>query len=36
MVALRAADDGAKVPETVVPDLDFWLPTLRSVAASHP
>jgi predicted HD phosphohydrolase len=32
MVALRAADDGAKVPGAVVPDLEFWLPTLRRVA----
>ena len=35
MVALRAADDGAKVPDAVVPDLEFWLPTIRRVAESH-
>ncbi len=32
MVALRVADDGAKVPGAQVPGLDFWLPTLRSVS----
>jgi predicted HD phosphohydrolase len=34
MVALRAADDGAKVPGAAVPSLDFWLPTLRMVAGA--
>jgi predicted HD phosphohydrolase len=35
MVALRAADDGAKVPDAVVPDLGSWLPTLRRVAEAR-
>jgi predicted HD phosphohydrolase len=35
MVALRAADDGAKVPGTIVPDLNFWVPTIRRVAAAQ-
>jgi len=34
MVALRAADDGAKVPGAQVPGLEFWLPTLRTVAGA--
>jgi predicted HD phosphohydrolase len=31
MVALRVADDGAKVPGAQVPGLDFWIPTIRSL-----
>jgi predicted HD phosphohydrolase len=31
MVALRVADDGAKVPGAKVPGLDSWIPTLRAV-----
>jgi predicted HD phosphohydrolase len=33
MVALRTADDDAKVPGADVPGLDHWLPVIRSVAA---
>ena len=33
MVALRVADDGAKVPGAVVPGLDHWREALRAVAA---
>jgi hypothetical protein len=32
MVALRVADDGAKIPGAQVPGLDFWIPTIRSLA----
>ena len=32
MVALRVADDSAKVPGAVVPGLEFWIPVIRSVA----
>lgn len=32
MVALRVADDGAKVPGAVVPGLDVWIPTIRSLS----
>jgi predicted HD phosphohydrolase len=32
MVALRVADDSAKVPGAVVPGLEFWIPTLRGLA----
>ena len=32
LVALRRADDAAKVPNAVVPGLLSWLPTLRAVA----
>jgi len=32
-VALRVADDGAKVPGAVVPGLEHWSPALRAVAA---
>ena len=35
MVALRRADEGAKVPGTVVPGLDHWLPALHRVAAAE-
>ena len=34
MVALRIADDHAKVPDAVVPGLDHWLPSIRAVAAA--
>ena len=34
MVALRIADDHAKVPGAVVPGLDHWLPSIRKVAAA--
>lgn len=30
-VALRRADDGAKIPGAAVPPLEHWLPALRSV-----
>ena len=33
MVALRVADDSAKVHDAVVPGLEFWIPVLRTVAA---
>ncbi|MCU0273053.1 MAG: HD domain-containing protein [Acidimicrobiales bacterium] len=33
MVELRIADDGAKVPGAVVPDLDRWVAVVRAVAA---
>jgi predicted HD phosphohydrolase len=33
MVALRLADDGAKIPGAVVPGLDHWEPVLRAVGA---
>ena len=32
MVALRVADDSAKVHDAVGPGLEFWIPALRSVA----
>lgn len=32
MVALRVADDGAKVPGAAVPGLDVWIPTIRSLS----
>ncbi|MEI8238336.1 MAG: HD domain-containing protein [Actinomycetota bacterium] len=32
MVALRVADDHAKVPGAVVPSLDHWIPIIRTVA----
>ncbi len=32
MVALRVADDSAKVHDAVVPGLEFWIPSLRAVA----
>lgn len=32
-VALRMADDGAKIPGAVVPGLEHWIPVLRAVAA---
>jgi predicted HD phosphohydrolase len=32
-VALRRADDGAKVPDIDVPPLDHWLPAIDAVAA---
>jgi predicted HD phosphohydrolase len=32
MVALRVADDGAKIPGAQVPGLDFWIPTIRSLS----
>jgi hypothetical protein len=35
MVALRVADDGAKVPGTVVPDLEHWIPAIVRVAAAE-
>lgn len=31
MVALRIADDSAKVPGAMVPDLQHWLPAVRSL-----
>jgi predicted HD phosphohydrolase len=34
MVALRAADEGAKVPGAVVPGLEFWVPLIRSLSAA--
>lgn len=33
MVALRIADDGAKVPGAPVPSLEHWVPVIRSLAA---
>lgn len=35
-VALRRADDGAKVPGADVPALDHWLPAIDAVAARRP
>jgi predicted HD phosphohydrolase len=32
MIALRIADDHAKVPGAIVPGLDHWIPVLRHVA----
>jgi hypothetical protein len=29
------ADDGAKVPDAVVPELGPWLPTIRRLAGVH-
>lgn len=34
-VTLRIADDAAKVPRRVVPDLTHWRPALETVAARH-
>lgn len=31
MIALRVADDGARIPGAQVPGLDFWIPTIRSL-----
>jgi predicted HD phosphohydrolase len=35
MVALRIADDGAKVVGAQVPGLEFWVPVIRTVAEAH-
>jgi predicted HD phosphohydrolase len=35
MVALRRADDAAKVPGAKVPDLEVWVSMVRDVAARH-
>lgn len=35
MVALRIADDGAKVPGADVPALDHWIPIIERVAAAQ-
>lgn len=35
MVALRIADDGAKVVGAKVTGLEFWVPAIRSVAGAH-
>ena len=35
MVALRIADDHAKVPNAVVPRLEHWIPSLRTVALNQ-
>jgi predicted HD phosphohydrolase len=32
LVALRRADDGAKVPDAPVPSLEFWRPLVESIA----
>ena len=34
LLALRRADDDAKVPGAVVPDLDTWVPVLAAVSRS--
>lgn len=35
MVALRVADDSAKVPGAAVPGLDVWIPTIRSLSRTR-
>lgn len=35
LLALRRADDGAKVPGAVVPGLGRWAPVVRAVAQRH-
>ena len=36
LLALRRADDDAKVPDCAVPTLDTWLPTLEQLVSGRP